>query len=80
MSTTNTKELVSAMTDFVNSFSHDNKEFCELMTKEHRYLQEEFTRLCLEWIATCGSDDYRFDGRNELSHNICKELCKHFYH
>ena len=25
-----TKEAVSTMTDFVNNFSHDNKEFCEL--------------------------------------------------
>ena len=75
-----TKEAISTMTDFVNNFSHDNKEFCELMSREHRYLQEEFTRLCLEWIATCGSDDYRFDGRNEYSHVICKELCKHFCH
>ena len=75
-----TKEAVTTMTDFVNNFSHDNKEFCELMTHEHRYLQEEFTRLCLDWIATCGSDDYRFDGRNEYSHVICKELCKHFCH
>ena len=75
-----TKETVTTMTDFVNNFSHDNKEFCELMSREHRYLQEEFTRLCLEWIATCGSDDYRFDGRNEYSHVICKELCKHFCH
>ena len=37
-----TKEAVTTMTDFVNNFSHDNKEFCELMSREHRYLQEEF--------------------------------------
>ena len=73
-----TKEAVTTMSDFVNNFSHDNIEFCQLMTREHRYLQEEFTRLCLEWIVTCGSDGYAFDGRNELAHNICKELCKHF--
>ena len=72
------KEAVTTMTDFINNFSHDNIEFCQLMTNEHRYLQEEFTRLCLDWISTCGSDGYGFDGRNELSHNICKELCKHF--
>ena len=34
-----TKEAVTTMTDFVNNFSHDNKEFCELMSHEHRYLQ-----------------------------------------
>ena len=73
-----TKEAVTTMSDFVNNFSHDNIEFCKLMTREHRDLQEEFTRLCLDWISTCGSDGYAFDGRNELAHNICKELCKHF--
>lgn len=66
------KEAVSTMTDFINNFSHDNIEFCQLMTHEHRYLQEEFTRLCLDWISTCGSDGYGFDRRNELSHS------KHF--
>ena len=38
------KEAVTTMTDFVNNFSHDNIEFCQLMTHEDRYLLEEFTR------------------------------------
>ena len=46
-----TKEAVSTMTDFVNNFSHDNKEFCELMSREHRYLQEEFTRLWVSFVT-----------------------------
>ena len=71
-------EVATAMTDFVNTFSSiygtSNKEFIEAMNREHRTLQQSFTRLCLTWLENCASDEYRFDGRNERAHDTCREL------
>lgn len=69
-----TKEQVNQVTDMLNSFSFDYEGFCKQMCQEHRTLQQSFTRLCLYWLSTCSSDDYRFDGRNEASHIISKAL------
>ena len=71
-------KAVNNIINAINVMGFDKKEFCKLMSREHRYLQEEFTFLCLEWIRTCASDNYGFDGRNEYSHVISKELVKHF--
>lgn len=69
------KEMASEMTDFVNTFSSEGKEeFIQAMASEHRTLQQSFTRLCLKWIEHCASQDYRFDGRNESSHYVCKAM------
>lgn len=69
-----TKEQVTAVTDMLNSFTFDYEGFCKQMSNEHRTLQQSFTRLCLHWLSTCASDEYRFDGRNEASHIIAKAL------
>ena len=68
------KENVQKVSSMLNSFSFNGKEFCELMCREHRTLQQSFTRLCIEWLCTCASDDYRYDGRNEASHIVAKAL------
>jgi hypothetical protein len=52
--------------------------FNELMTREHRTLQQSFTRLCLSWLETAASEDYRTDGRNEQTHKIAKQLMDGF--
>jgi hypothetical protein len=73
------KEMASEMTDFVNTFSNDSKkEFVQAMSNEHRTLQQSFTRLCLEWIEHCASQDYRTDGRNESTHQVCKAMVETF--
>lgn len=58
----------------LNVFGFDNEAFCKQMCKEHRTLQQSFTRLCIHWLSTCASDDYRYDGRNEASHEVAKAL------
>lgn len=68
------REQAQMVSDMLNSFSFNNKEFCEEMTKEHRTLQQSFTRLCIHWLCTCASDDYKYDGRNEASHIVAKAL------
>ncbi len=73
-----TKELVQEITDYLNTFNSKEKEFCEAMSCEHRTLQQNFTRLCLQWIEHCASVDYRTDGRNEQSQKIARELLEGF--
>ena len=67
-------ENVNKVSDMVNSMSFIPEEFCMCMTSEHRTIQQNFTRLCLEWIKTCARDDYRHDERNRASHVKCKEI------
>lgn len=73
-----TKELVQDITDYLNTFNSKEKEFCEAMSCEHRTLQQNFTRLCLQWIEHCASDEYRTDARNERSKIISRELLEGF--
>ncbi|MBR5355902.1 MAG: hypothetical protein IK121_03165 [Lachnospiraceae bacterium] len=59
----------------LNSFSFSPKEFCKEMSMEHRTLQQSFTRLCIEWLKTCGEmEDWQVDGRNETSREIGKKI------
>ena len=62
------------LADLLNSMSFHPEEVCQVMTQEHRTLQQNFTRLCIHWLCTCASDDYQYDGRNEASHEIAKAL------
>ena len=73
-----TKELVQEVSDYVNTFNDKGKEFCEAMSCEHRTLQQSFTKLCLQWIEHCASDEYRTDPRNEGSQKIARELLRGF--
>lgn len=67
-------ENVRKVSDMLNSFSFNPEEFCKEFSREHRTIQQNFTRLCINWLCTCASDDYRFDARNEASHRIAKAL------
>lgn len=69
------KEIVDDITDMVNSYSTKNAEiFIEEMERQHRTLQQSFTRLCLKWIEYCADPSYRTDGRNQMSHDVCYEI------
>lgn len=70
----NLEEQVCFVSTMLNSFGFDYKAFCMFMTGEHRTLQQSFTRLCVEWLKTCASDEYYFDGRNEASHEVAKRM------
>lgn len=70
----NTKELVQEVSDYVNTFNDKGNEFCKAMSCEHRTLQQSFTKLCLNWLEHCASDEYRTDARNEQSKRIAMEL------
>ena len=62
------KNLAISITDAING-SFDKKVFVEQMAREHRFLQSEFTSLCLEWLKKCRNmyEENCYDGRNEHS-------------
>lgn len=68
------KNNVQQVSGMLNNFSFNPEKFCEEMTKEHRTLQQSFTRLCIHWLCTCADENYRYDERNEASHEIAKAL------
>jgi FtsZ-binding cell division protein ZapB len=53
-------------------------DFLEIMSRDHRTIQQAFTRICLQWIELVASDEYRHDLRNEDSHKIAKQLIENF--
>lgn len=68
------KSAAKMMSDFVNAAATgDRKEFVEVMGKEHRTLQQNFTRLCVQWFKHL-SDQERYDLRNEASVRLAKEI------
>jgi hypothetical protein len=78
MENTKAKNIAREMSYFVNSYSSDHKEFINEMGKDHRTLQQSFTKLCLKWIEFVGSDDYRHDLRNQDSHEVCQKMIATF--
>ena len=73
-----TKQLVENLTDFVNSFGDKSKEFNALMERQHRTLQNSYTRLALAWIEHVASPEYQTDARNASSKAVCRKLMKSF--
>ena len=69
-----TKKAASNLSDALNSMGFSPELFCAEMAKDHRTIQQNFTRLCLEWIKTCANDEYRHDERNRASHVKCKAI------
>lgn len=72
------QNIAREMSNFVNSYSNRNKEFNLEMANEHRTLQQSFTKLCLQWIEYVASDEYRTDGRNQDSHDVCQKMVQAF--
>lgn len=72
---TRNKETARAFTNALNSFGVDYKGIAQAMLGEHRTLQQNFTRLCREWLIAIGEcDEWLVDGRNEASHELGKKL------
>lgn len=67
------KEVVQVMSDYVNSSASDYSEFARLMSFEHRTLQQNFTRLCVEWLRKLAETE-NFDERNEASIRFAKSI------
>ena len=59
--------FVRQFSNFVNGKIHSKKETATLMCREHRYLQSEMFKVCLEYIKALANNAKQgiYDGRNE---------------
>lgn len=73
----NGKELAGKITDLVNYSGGQGQEaFLEQMSREHRTLQQSFTRMCLQWLEQVAErkGPQFLDARNEASQKIAEKL------
>lgn len=70
--------LAGTITGVLNYMSNDSERgylaFSVAMEREHRTLQQAFTRLCLAWFLFAANPDYRTDLRNEATHELAATL------
>ncbi|MCE5255008.1 MAG: hypothetical protein LLG45_12530 [Actinomycetia bacterium] len=70
--------LAGTITDVLNHMSNDSEKghlaFCVAMEREHRTLQQAFTRLCAAWLLYAAEPDYRNDLRNQGTHQLALKL------
>ena len=67
-------ETAEKLSSLLNDITFDAQGVAEAMCREHRTLQQTFTNLCLAWLKQCASNDYPYDGRNEASHIVAKQI------
>ena len=69
------KKVVKQLSDFVNAYDHQGREFVEGVMKEHRTLQQSMFRLFMECIVTWSklSVEY-YDLRNEATVKTSKKI------
>lgn len=68
------KREAEKLSDALGNFGFIPELFCAEMKKDHRTIQQNFTRLCFEWLKTCAQEDYPHDERNRASHVKCKAI------
>ena len=68
------RSVAEELAKLVNSYSLNCTAVAKEMTREHRTLQQSFTRLCVAWLKECAKDTYSYDGRNEATHFVAKKL------
>ena len=78
---TDNNVFVRLFSDFVNGKCHDKRDVAELMAREHRYLQQEMFKVCLEYIKKLSENFQQgyYDLRNEWTcktSNIITEAMK----
>lgn len=69
------KQLASTITDALNG-RFSKKEFCDAMSREHRFLQDDFTVLCVWWFEKLAEmyDTENYDGRNKYACQLGKQI------
>jgi cell division inhibitor SulA len=66
-------DIVKEISNYVNSYRSDYKEFARLMSYEHRTLQQQFTKLCIAWLKEL-SETENYDLRNEASIKFAQSI------
>ena len=66
--------------NFVNGKCHSKKKVAEKMCKEHRYLQNEMFKVCLEYIKKLAEncENGWYDPRNEYACETSKKIIDYF--
>ena len=66
--------------NFVNGKLHSKKHVAEMMCREHRYLQSEMFKVCLEYIKLLAEncENGRFDPRNQYAAETSKKIIDYF--
>ncbi len=70
------KNVVNSISHLVNGFGHDEEDFfIQEMGREHRTLQQGFTRLCRAWFLHLAAlKEFQYDLRNEASVELAKKI------
>lgn len=71
------RNAAKQVSDIVNYSSGSGTDaFLEQMSREHRTLQQSFTRMCLQWLEQVAErkGPQNVDGRNEASQKIAEKL------
>ena len=66
--------------NFVNGKCHSKKKVAERMCREHRYLQNEMFKVCLEYIKKLAEncENGWFDPRNKYAAETSKKIIDYF--
>lgn len=67
--------LAEQITDALNG-RFSKADFCNAMSKEHRFLQYEFTELCVWWFEKLAEmhDAENYDDRNKYACQLGKQI------
>ena len=72
------EELVKKLSKFVNCMTMQTREkfFCELMAREHRTIQQNFSKLVYAWIQEQSKQfiEGNFDPRNEYAVKVANQI------
>ena len=70
------QEMARKMTDMLNVCGRARgKAFIDAMNREHRYLQQEFTNLCVNWLKSqADKSPNEYDGRNAHGVRLAKKI------
>jgi len=70
------REVVSSVSHLVNAYGHDEVDFfVREMGREHRTLQQGFTRLCRAWFLHLATlKEFQYDLRNEASVELARKI------
>jgi hypothetical protein len=67
-------EVAKQVSAMINGYgSNEQKQFIEEMSRDHRTLQQGFTRLCVAWFENLAERESH-DLRNQGSVELAKEL------
>ena len=68
------EKVSKVLEGYLNRFGHPEKDLVKEIEIWHPTLQQSFTRLCVSWFLRMAENDFRYDGRNEASVKLAREL------